>query len=65
MAGRDWIWEREVEKTPDDRLRRVTLRVRRAESDDEESWLITLSGFFAPPRSVGAAAASGSRPGAQ
>ncbi len=48
MAQREWFWEREVEKTPDDRLRRINLRVR-LNSDDEDSWLVKLSAFLAAP----------------
>ncbi|MGJ8669437.1 MAG: type II secretion system minor pseudopilin GspI [Oceanococcus sp.] len=49
MAQQEWFWEREVEKTPDDRLRRVSLRVR-LNSADEDAWLSSLSAFFAQPQ---------------
>lgn len=48
MAQQAWFWEREVEKTEDDRLRRVTLRVRLDEAD-EDAWLVKMSAFFAQP----------------
>lgn len=55
MAQREWQWEREVEETPDERLRRVTIRVRLADADDDDAWLAKLSGFFAQPIPKGAA----------
>lgn len=51
MAGREWFWEREVEKSPDERIRRVSVRVRR-EDAEEDAWLIKLSGFFSEPAPV-------------
>ncbi len=53
MGTRDWFWERKVEKTPDDRIRRVTVRVRLAAAEDEDAWLAKLSAFFAAPRPAG------------
>lgn len=49
MAQREWRWEREVEETPDERLRRVTIRVRLSDDEDDDAWLAKLSGFFAQP----------------
>ena len=49
MAQQEWFWEREVKKTPDDRLRRVIVRVRLNEAD-EDAWLSQLSAFFAQPQ---------------
>ena len=51
LAKRDWVWEREVEKTPDDRLRRVSLRVR-LDKAEEDAWLANLSAFFAQPQRI-------------
>lgn len=48
FADQNWVVERKVEKTPDDYIRRVTVRVRR-ESADEDSWLLSRSAFFAEP----------------
>ena len=56
MAEREWHWEREVEETPDERLRRVTMRVRLADAQDDDAWLATMSGFFAEPIPKGQAA---------
>ncbi len=44
MARRTWYWEREVEETPDEDIRRVTVRVR--DDANEEGWLVLLKGFF-------------------
>lgn len=49
MARRDWFWERVVEATPDDRIRRVTVRVR-LDSAEEDAWLVSLAAFFAQPQ---------------
>lgn len=45
MAGREWAWIAQVSKTPDQDVRRVDIRVRLAERDEEES-LLTVSGFL-------------------
>ncbi len=49
MARRDWFWERVVEGTPDDRIRRVTVKVRLDDGRDG-GWLVTLAAFFAQPQ---------------
>lgn len=43
MAGGDWKWFVEVKETPDDRLRRVDIRVQQA---DAEGDLASLSAFI-------------------
>lgn len=48
MAGRDWRWQRDVEETPDDRIRRITITVQ-LDDGDEASSLAKVSGFFAQP----------------
>lgn len=48
FADIDWVVERVVEGTPDDYIRRVTVRVRR-ERDDEDAWLLMRSAFLAEP----------------
>lgn len=62
MARRDWFWEQEVQKTADDRIRRVTLRVR-LDNADEDAWLISLSAFLAQPQTGAPAATAPARPG--
>jgi general secretion pathway protein I len=49
LARQEWFWEREVEKTPDERIRRVTVRVRLNRADDD-AWLTKLSAFLAQPQ---------------
>lgn len=51
FAGQSWVVQREVEKTPDDYIRRVTVRVRR-ENMDDDAWLLYRSAFFAEPPGV-------------
>jgi general secretion pathway protein I len=55
MAGRLWRWTMEVTETEVQSLRRIDVRVRFAE-DDEESSLASLTGFYgaavAPPGST-------------
>ena len=53
MAQRDWFWLREVKKTEDDRLRRISVKVRLKDSD-EDAWLSQLSAFFTQPPPRGA-----------
>lgn len=48
FATQDWVVERVVEKTPDDFIRRVTVRVRRENADDD-AWLLTRAAFLAEP----------------
>ncbi len=48
FANQEWVVVREVEKTPDDYIRRITVRVRR-ESDDDDAWLLSRAAFFAEP----------------
>lgn len=48
FANQDWVVVREVEKTPDDYIRRITVRVRH-ESADDDAWLLTRSAFLAEP----------------
>ena len=48
MGRQTWVWERVVDATPDERLRRIDMRVRQAGSD-EDDWLIKLSAFLAQP----------------
>lgn len=43
MAGGDWKWFVEVQKTPDDRLRRIDIRVQQV---DSEADLASLTGFI-------------------
>ena len=45
MAGREWYWTMEVQKTPDKDLRRVEIKVRLEEDRDAPS-LTVLTGFF-------------------
>ena len=45
MAGREWFWTMEVQKTPDKDLRRVEIKVRLEEKRDAPS-LTILTGFF-------------------
>lgn len=45
MAGAEWTWRAEVKTTPDERLRRVDIRVSR--TDDDETDLVSLSAFMA------------------
>lgn len=49
MAEHEWYWEQEVEKTDDDRVRRVYIRVR--SNEDDEYPLVTLVGFVSQPSS--------------
>ncbi|MEN8719599.1 MAG: type II secretion system minor pseudopilin GspI [Oceanococcaceae bacterium] len=61
FASYDWVVERTVEATPDDYIRRVTVRVRR-ERDDDDAWLLSRAAFFAepaPPLPPGALSAGG------
>lgn len=44
MAGGKWTWIADVKETPDSHLRRVDIRVRKAETEDD---LAQLSAFFA------------------
>lgn len=48
LAGREWVWEAEIDETPDPDLRRVDLVVRLA-SQSEDHRLATVSAFLAPP----------------
>lgn len=48
FADIDWVVERSVEGTPDNYIRRVTVRVRR-ERDGEDAWLLSRSAFLAEP----------------
>lgn len=43
MAGVTWKWQVEVKTTPDDRLRRVDIRVQATEKEGD---LVSLSAFF-------------------
>lgn len=45
MAGREWYWTMEVQKTPDKDLRRVEIKVMLEEGRDAPS-LTVLTGFF-------------------
>lgn len=45
MAGREWFWTMEVQKTPDEDLRRVEINVHKEQSRDAPS-LTILTGFF-------------------
>ncbi len=45
MAGREWFWTMEVQKTPDKDLRRVEIKVRK-EQRREAPALTILTGFF-------------------
>lgn len=47
LAGREWAWTATISKTPDDDVRRVDIRVR-LEDDDEDTQLTTVSGFLTP-----------------
>lgn len=49
-ANQEWVVQRTVEKTPDDYIRRVTVRVRR-NRDDDDAWLLTRAAFLAEPAS--------------
>ncbi len=53
MSSRTWYWEREVQTTPDDEVRRITVRVRN--DTEQEAWLSILKAFFAKPDTVVAA----------
>ncbi len=48
FAAQEWVVEREVQETPDDYIRRITVRVRR-ESADDDAWLLSRAAFFAEP----------------
>lgn len=66
-AGRVWHWITRVSQTPVEGLRRIDVSVRR-EGDDEESSLVTLSGFagataMASPRSSTIWGEGGTGPG--
>lgn len=44
MLGQDWYWKRDIEETPNPRIKKIIVRV--YENDDEEkSPLITLESF--------------------
>ncbi|MEN8131504.1 MAG: type II secretion system minor pseudopilin GspI [Pseudomonadota bacterium] len=45
MGGREWFWTMEVQKTPDQDLRRVEIKVRK-EQRKEVPALTVLTGFF-------------------
>lgn len=47
LAGQDWKWKSKVSNTQDPSLRRVDVTVMRENSNKT---LVSLSGFFAPPR---------------
>jgi hypothetical protein len=49
MAEHEWYWEQEVEKTDIETMRRVLIRVRT--NEDDENPLITLVGFVSKPSS--------------
>jgi general secretion pathway protein I len=46
FAAVTWRWEVEIKKTPDEHLRRVDIRVRREQADEDDT-LATLSAFIA------------------
>lgn len=48
MAGLTWRWTAEVQTTPDDRLRRIDIHVRRKDGP-EDSRLASLSAFMRNP----------------
>lgn len=62
MGRQTWVWEQVVEGTPDERLRRIDMRVRQAGSG-EDDWLIKLSAFLAQPVPPGPVAPPGPPPG--
>ena len=45
MAGHEWRWQMEVQKTPDDTIRRVDIEV---DAPGRKEALARLSGFLAP-----------------
>lgn len=47
MAEHEWHWEQEVEKTPVDKIRKVTIRVRVNEEDEYP--MATLTGYVQQP----------------
>jgi general secretion pathway protein I len=47
MARHEWFWSVKVSKTPNKQIRRVDVRVRADE--DDESPLVTLTGFVGQP----------------
>jgi len=47
MARHEWFWSVKVTKTPNEKIRRVDVRVRPDEGD--ESPLVTLTGFVGQP----------------
>ncbi|HEX7116755.1 MAG TPA: type II secretion system minor pseudopilin GspI [Steroidobacter sp.] len=55
MAGRRWRWTMTVTQTPVETIRRIDIRVRDAEADEDSS-LATVTGFYgtaiAPPGST-------------
>lgn len=48
MAGRNWYWTADVNKTPDPQIRRVDLTIALEDGDDAPG-IITVSAFLAPP----------------
>ena len=49
MAGREWVWDAKISKTPDPDVRRVDISVRLEEQDEDER-LISVSGFLTPSK---------------
>jgi len=49
MARHEWFWSVQVSKTPNEKIRRVDVRVR--PDEDDESPLVTLTGFIGLPGS--------------
>ncbi|WP_455220680.1 type II secretion system minor pseudopilin GspI [Kaarinaea lacus] len=47
MAEHEWHWEQEVEKTPVDKIRKVTIRVR--VNEDDEYPMAALTGYVQQP----------------
>ena len=44
LANRQWVWRIEPEKTEAEGFQQITVMV--ADADDEENWLITLTGYL-------------------
>ena len=47
MAEHEWYWEQDVEKTPVEKIRKVSIRVR--SNEDDEFPIITLVGYVQEP----------------
>jgi len=49
IGAREWRWEMQVSKTPEEELRRLDIEIYPLDADEDETPLASLSGFMGKP----------------